>query len=783
VIGQTVSHYKILEKLGAGGMGVIYRAEDARLGRHVALKFLPDELTSDQQALARFRREARAASGLNHPHICTIYDIDESERGAFIAMELLEGRTLRDLIAGRPLSTDQMLDLALQIIDALDAAHRKGVIHRDIKPPNIFVTTDGKAKVLDFGLAKLTYGEAGSFGGSDTATVSADPLTTYGAVLGTMAYMSPEQARGEELDARTDLFSFGAVLHEMATGHPAFAGAAPAVLYDAIMNRSARPASRLNPAVPSALEQIINKALEKDRELRYQSAADLRADLRRLAQSISVKPGIVDVRPVDTTRAAASRRQGVRSARRKPIRSLAVLPLADYSRDPEQEYFADGMTEALIADLAKLGALRVISRTSAMRYKGTGKSLPEIAAELNVDAVVEGSVLRAGSRVRITAQLIDAATDSHLWAENYEREMQDVLILQSEVARAIAREIDVVVTSEDHRRLETTRKVHPEAYEACLKGRFHWYKLSRDHMRTAEGYFRLALDRDPDCALAYAGLANVMLIRADIGVVPPGEAYSGAISAATKALLLDESLAEVHVILANCRLLGEWDWAGAEMEFRKAIRLNPNYVDAHFFYGDFLISMRRLDEAQSEVDRALQLDPYNSFFQSFYGWHLVYRRQYDEAMVQLDKTVRMEPDFPAARMGLWGALYKKGAYDEALAASKVFFSLIGDAEVAAALEGEGEAGYRHAMRRAAGIMSSRSTHVPRVRVARLFAHAGESERALEWLEKAHDRRETPLIHLGVAWDWDSLRPEPRFRDLLRRMRFPPPITSGDEKIP
>jgi serine/threonine protein kinase/Tfp pilus assembly protein PilF len=774
VIGKTVSHYRILEKLGAGGMGIVYRAEDVRLDRYVALKFLPDELAGDQQALERFRREARAASALNHPHICTIHDIDESEGQTFIVMELLEGQTLKDKIAGRPIPADEMLDLAIQAADALDAAHRKGVIHRDIKPTNIFVTAGGSAKVLDFGLAKLTHREAAIPAAGDAPTGSAALLTLGGAVFGTVAYMSPEQARGEELDARTDLFSFGAVLYEMATGRPAFSGATPAVIYDAIMNRPAQSIALLNPGISPILEQIVQKTLEKDRGLRYQTAAEIKADLKQLERGSSLPPSFVASSPSIGRRLTAPRRQAVRRARRKPIQSLAVLPLADYSRDPGQEYFADGMTEALITDLAKLSGLRIISRTSAMRYKGTNKSLPEIAAELNVDAVVEGSVLRAGSRVRITAQLIEAATDTHLWAENYERELQDVLILQSEVARAIAKEIKIAVTSEDRKRLETVRKVDPEAYEACLKGRFHWYKLTREHLNTAEKYFQLALEKDPNCTLAYAGLANVMFVRADIGLVPPMDAYPGAIAAATKALLLDDGLAEVHVILGNCRFIHEWDWAAAEIEFRKAIQLNPNYADAHFFYSDFLMSMGRLDEASAEMDRALKMDPFNFFYQSFFGWHLVYRHQYDDALAQLRKPIKMEPNFPAAHMGLWGALYRKGMYDEALAAARAFFTLLGDDEVAETLMGTGETGYREAMRRAAERMSARLTHVPGVRVARLYAHAGDNARALAWLERAYDRRETPLVHLPVAWDWDSLRSDPRFHDLLRRMHFPPP---------
>jgi TolB-like protein/Tfp pilus assembly protein PilF len=452
---------------------------------------------------------------------------------------------------------------------------------------------------------------------------------------------------------------------------------------------------------------------------------------------------------------------------------LVVLPLTNFSRDPEQEYFADAMTEALIADLAKVGALRIISRTSAMRYKGTGKSLPEIAEELGVDGVVEGSVLRAGSRVRITAQLIHAATDTHLWAENYERDLQDVLILQSEVAHAIAKEINIAITGEDKKRLETARRINPEAHEAYLKGRFHFCKLSREHLDTAEEYYQLALEKDPNYALAYAGIASVWAARGDTGLVPPSQAYPRIISAATKALALDDQLADVHVTMGNCTFCYQWDWGSTETEYRRAIQLNPNYADAHFFYADFLMSMERLDEAAAEMDRVLKLDPFNFFFQAFYGWHLIYLRRYDDALAQLCKTIKFEPDFPAAHMGLWGAFYMKGMYEEALAEAKAFFILLRDTEIVEALAaGCGEAGYKEAMRSAAEKMSARPTHVPGVRIARLFAHAGDHDRALSWLEKAYDNHETPLVHLPVAWDWDGLRSDARFQNLLRLMNLP-----------
>jgi TolB-like protein/Tfp pilus assembly protein PilF len=452
-----------------------------------------------------------------------------------------------------------------------------------------------------------------------------------------------------------------------------------------------------------------------------------------------------------------------------------VLPLVELSHDPEQEYFADGMTEVLIADLAKIRALRVASRTSAMRYKGTEKSLPEIAAELGVDAVVEGSVQRAGRRVRITAQLVHAATDTHLWSESYERDLENVLLLQGEVARAIAGEIRVAVTAEEAHRLTARRRVDPEAFDACLKGRFQWYKLSREHLDRALQYFRFARDKDPDCALAWAGIASVWASLTDAGFVPPHEAIPQAREAALKALELDESIVEVRFKLGNLRFCCDWDWSGAERDFRKALELDPNSADAHLFYADFLISMGRSDEALAESLRALELDPFSFFIQGFYGWHLVYLHRCDDAIAHLRKTLQMEPGFSAAHLGLWGAFYRKGDRQQALAVAEKFFAVLGDDEVVAALRRGGvESDYEGAMRLAALELERRAaaTHVPAVRIARLWAHAGDADRALEWLEKAYLWRESPLVHLGVGWDWDALRGDPRFSALLRRIDLP-----------
>lgn len=506
-------------------------------------------------------------------------------------------------------------------------------------------------------------------------------------------------------------------------------------------------------SIPPALDRIVRRCLEKDPAQRFQSAHDL---------------AIVLSAVTDAPAAAVLPR--ARLARR-----LAVLPLENLSGDPEQAYFVDGTHEALITDLARLGALRVIARTSMMRYKGTQKPLPEIARELNVDTVLTGSVLRSGDRMRITAQLLDAATEEHLWAGRYERELRDVLSLQNEIVAAIARQVQLQLTPQEQAQLARARPVNPEVYEAYLKGRFHWYKISRDHQDTALEYFQLALENDANYALAHAGIAATWLSRGDAGFVSPLEALSKGKAAIVKAMDLDDALAEVYEVSANLKFVHEWDWIGAEKDFQRAIQLNPNYADAHFFYSDFLISMKRFEEAGAERERALELDPLSSFLHCFRGWHLVYLRQYDDAIAQLEKTLRAEPNFSAAHLGLWGAFYQKRMYEEALDEAQKFFAALGDTEVEESLvSGYAAHGYSGAMRQAAEKLVERAgrTYVPAFRIARLYAHASEKERASEWLEKAYERHETPLIHLSVGWDWDSLRSDPRFQNLLRRLNLP-----------
>ena len=761
MLDTTVSHYRIRELLGEGGMGIVYRAEDLRLRRDVALKFLREHLSQRPLAVERFRREARAASGLNHPHICTIYDIDEDQGRHFIAMELLEGSPLQHRIATGPLELATVLELANQIVDGLAAAHAKGIVHRDLKPSNLFLTGPDRVKILDFGLVKLLEPHSRAGVSPDTTTATPrDPDTTPGLVVGTAPYMSPEQVRGEEVDARTDIFSFGAVLYQMATGQGAFTGPTPGLIFDAVLNRSPVPPGHLRPDLPPELDRIVEKALEKDRRLRYQGAGEIQADMMRLRRDREEGRGNrTPLRP-------------------RGIESIAVLPLANLSGDPAQDYFAEGMTDALISDLARVRALRVISRTSVMRYQGTRRPLPEIARELNVQAVVEGSVLRVGDRVRISAQLIDGAREGHLWAESYERDLKDVLKLQAEVARAITREIQVVLTPQERAVLGGAVTVNPEAHEDYLLGRFHWNKRTPDALRRGLEFFERALTKDAGYAPAYSGIADTHLILsvATYDLVSPREALPKARAAALRALEIDDTLAEARVSLANVKARFEWDWAGADAEYTRAMEGNPNYAYGHHCFAAHEVSLGRFAEALAHQERAMELDPFSIIVRSGRAHLFYFARQYPSARAWCRRTLDMEPGFWVAHLLTGLCQLREGKPNEA-AESLEQACILGEGftlPLAARAVAYAESGQvdRAQQGLEALLAMSGQRYVPAYQIAAIHSSLGDHDRAFAWLDRAFEERSEVLTWLAVDPFWDSLRGDPRLAGLEARVGLP-----------
>jgi serine/threonine-protein kinase len=785
MIGRTLSHYRIVEKIGAGGMGEVYRARDEHLDRDVAIKVLPPGTLADEKARKRFRKEALALSKLNHPNIATVFDFDTQEGVDFIVMELVEGVTLSEKLKAGPLTEKEAIAIGSQIADALEEAHGRDIVHRDLKPGNIAVTAKGRAKVLDFGLARMLRPI------SDDATTEA--MTEELGLAGTLPYMSPEELKGERADHRSDLYSFGVVLYEMATGKRPFEHTLSTALADAIIHHPPEPPSTHNRKVSPGLEHIIIKALDKDPDRRYQTAPDMRVDLERLSAPASValpirKPtrsgrwlwttaGVVAVMAILFALNVGGFRDRLVGPSSPRINSIAVLPLENLSGDPEQEYFADGMTDELIGQLAQIGTLKVISRTSVMQYKEARKPLPEIARELNVEAVIEGTVRRSEDRVRITAQLIEAATDRHLWAESYERDMQDILVLQSDVAQAIVREIQIAVTPEEKARLARTRPVDPEVYEACLKAQFYlrYFKLEE-----AKAYIQEATNKDPSYALSYALLAQYYVQRTSVTASAPAVFFPKAREAVTKALELDPTSAEAHLLMASILAYHDWEWSDAERQYRQAIELNPGLMDAHRLYGSFLTVMGRNEEAIAEAKIAKELDPLSLSSNTWLGATFFYTQRYKKGIELLQETSDTDPDYPPAHWHLAHVYVYRGMYEEAAAASQKVSTLLGESDStgkAMLATSYARSGSRDEALKILDELQEleKQRYVPPMYIAFIYISLGEKDQALQWLEKAYSVRDHYMFSLKMysrGTLFDNLRDDPRFQDLLRRMKFP-----------
>ena len=784
--GTRLGDFEILSLLGAGGMGEVYRARDHRLDRDVAIKVLPRFVSFDRERLQRFEQEAKAAAALNHPNILAVFQMGTYEGAPYLVSELLEGETLREQLKHGPMPLMKAIDHGVQIVQGLAAAHGKGIVHRDLKPENLFVTTDGQIKILDFGLAKLTHHE------SETKLTKETLDTEPGAVLGTVGYMSPEQVRGQIADHRSDIFAFGAILYEMLSGNRAFHKPTSVETMNAILNEEPPLLSRVAPNISPALGQAVHRCLEKDPEHRFQSATEL----------VSVLPASAETQPhasVLQTRKTAVRAGlavaallalsalsiglNVGGLRDRPlrgvgspaIRSLAVLPLANLTGDSGQDYFVDGMTDELTTDLAQIAALRVTSRTSTMQFRDAKKPLSQIAKELNVEAVMEGSVVRSADRVRITAQLIEAKSDRHLWAKSYERKIQDVLALQDEVARDIAEEVRIKLTPEERSRFEVARPVNPGAHDDYLRGRFWWSKRTEEGEWKGLEYFQKAIAKEPSYALAYAGVADSFIVLGHHGRLSPKEALPKAKQAAMKALELDDSLAEAHTSLALVRHSYDWDWSGAESEFKQAIVLNPNYSTAHHWYSHYLVAVGRLDEALSEVERARELDPFSPTINAFLGDTLYYRRQYDRSLRQYRHALEMYPDATEFHDGIANVYEQKKMLPEAFAERQQVLAMHGQTKTAVALaQVYKNSGYMGYLQKRIEILEQapEPAEAPNLYLAHLYAELNDQPHALHYLERAYEERNPWLLNLKVDPAMDPLRSSPAFRDLVRRIGLP-----------
>ena len=805
MIAESIAHYRIIKKLGAGGMGEVYLALDTKLDRKVAIKVLPPDFLADENLKKRLIREAQAAAKLDHPNICAIYDVNEADSFTFIVMQYIEGETLGEKMERKPLGVSTALAIAEQAAEGLAEAHAHGIVHRDIKPQNLIITPRGQLKILDFGLAKQMHSSDSVDVEASTATL----LSTPGHVVGTVPYMSPEQLRSEPLDASSDIFSLGVALYEMLAGKHPFKDKSAAVTMSRILLGEPIPTEQFQAQVSPELQTLLSKMLCKDKAARYQNAHDLLTDLKQLPTKLSANDAQADatttkqVSPITQKEILAGRilskahhKWAILAAglalillvvaisqlvSTEHLDSLAILPFSYVSSDPQlianpdREYLSDGLTESIINNLSQLANLKVIARSSVFRYKGSDLDVQAIGRELNVRAVLTGQIIQEGNELTINVALMDVQGNRSIWGDKYQRKTADIQTVQKEIARNVSEKLRLKLTGADQTQLAKTYTESGEAYEAYLKGRYHWNKRTDEGFKQATNFFQEAIDKDPTYALAYTGLADCYTLRSDYGFLAPKEGYALAKGAVTLALKYDDGLAEAHTSLASIKAVTDWDWQGAENEYRKALELNPKYPTAHHWYAAQLLLQGRLDQALQEIKTAQQLDPLSLGINKDFAVILLYARDYDKALEQCRKTLEIEPHFGAMFTYIAQIYELQQKYPEATAElEKAHASAPEDVEITYAL---GQA-YALMGRKDEALKISNELNQPgknnlRKEAAYLYALLGEKEQAVAILQKAAEDHYMPVAELKMDPRLDELRKDPRVVELLQKIGLLP----------